>query len=210
MMLLAGAVIIAGSGYLLFSNSNDSEGTGEAMNQQAPEESGTFASMMASGKNLECSFEYNDGGTNVSSGVVYMTKGAKQIRGDFNFQQSGLGAMDVYLIRNDGYNYIWGTSLPQGIKSKITAEDGIKLFDTTEGPGVAENTTFYCENWNVDQSKFALPSGVEFMDLSAQVEAATGASTGSMGGMKDVQCAACNQLPAGGGREQCLAALSCN
>ncbi len=205
MMLIGGAVIVAGGGYLILNNSN-SDGANEEMSQQAPDASGTFASVMQSNKDLECSFEYNDGDGNVSSGIVYMTKGAQQIRGDFNIQQSGAGAMEMHVIRSGGYNYIWGPALPQGIKTRVEAGDETKLIEGgEEGGGISEDTSYYCESWTPDQNKFSLPVDIEFSDISARIE-----GSASISDTTALRCVACNQIPAGSGREQCLAALSCN
>ena len=200
-VLLIGAVVAVGGYFLYASFSAPSEGAPERGAMQ--DTSGTFASLMASGRNLECMFEHNDG-TNVSSGIVYMTGGAARIRGDFNITQSGAGAMEAHMVRDGGYSYVWGSFYPQGIKTKVTAEGEAKLFD--KDGAVDEDTTFRCKDWRVDSSKFSLPSTVVFADVSAQVEQIDNV----MGGMKAQQCAACNQLPAGSGREQCLQALSCN
>lgn len=214
LLLVVGAVVVVGGGYFLYTNMSGGSG-GETMMEEehvdsGERASGTLAALMASGQNLECTFSYDDG-TNVSSGTVYMTAGASRIRGDFNITESAGGAMEVHMIRDGGYNYLWGSALPQGIKTKITVENEGKLFDSETG-SVDENTQFDCFAWDVDESKFRLPAGVEFMDLSAAVPSMQGAPSIQEGrsNMKDIQCSACDQAPAGAAREQCRLALGCN
>lgn len=200
--LVVGAVVVVGGGYFVL----NSYGEGGAVAGAAT--NGTFASLMANGQNLECTFEHNDG-TNVSSGTVYIASGGDQIRGDFTIEQSEAGAQEAHMIRTGGYNYIWGSSLDQGIKTQITAENKNTLFDDETG-AVDENTDFECNAWNVDQGKFSVPSNVTFMDMSAQMGAMMEAQGEAMGEMKAAQCAACNQIAEGSARQQCLQALSCN
>ena len=204
--VVVGVVVVAGGAYLYLNPSilGDNQGATVIEGNSALAGS-TFAALVQSGQPVTCTFEYNDGAGNVSSGMVYMANGAERIRGDFNIIESAAGAMEAHLVRDGGYNYLWGSSFEQGIKTKVTAENEGKLFDDKQG-AVSEDTEFTCSAWSVDESKFALPSGVEFMDMSAQIEAATGAS-GDVS-VKAQQCAACGNLPADA-KEQCLAALSC-
>lgn len=64
------------------------------------------------------------------------------------------------------------------------------------------------EKRNIVLSEEAVPAkGTNYPEISiyaqlAQIQNGTGT-------MKAAQCAACNQMPAGGGREQCLEALRC-
>lgn len=162
----------------------------------------TFADLVARGQAVTCTFSHDDGAGNRSSGTVYMTGGATQIRGDFTVESPV--ASSATFIRTGGYNYIWGPAMPQGVKTKV--ENETELMEGQEG-GIDEDTEFSCQAWTVDSSKFSLPSGIQFTDFSAQVEAAAGASTG-VGNVKAQQCAACANLPAGA-KEQCLAALAC-
>lgn len=206
LLFIIGVVVVAGGGYFLVSNTGGGGGeSGDAMREEqvGTGGSGTLASLMASRQNLECTFEHRDG-ANVTSGTVYMTGGAERMRGDFTLEQGSAEAMEAHMIRTGGYNYVWGSFFPQGIKSKVTAENEGKLFDDDEG-GIDEDTTFDCASWRVDNSKFSLPSGVEFMDISKQIEQIDSA----MEEVMSQQCAACDQVPAGAAREQCLQALGC-
>lgn len=171
----------------------------------------TFAQLLGLNQNVVCTFSRDDGKGNASSGTVYMTAGGAKIRGDFTvtspIQTNG------YFIRTDGYNYMWSDAMPQGVKSKVINE--AELMSDAEAASVDPDTKFACQAWAVDSSKFTLPSGIEFMEVtaSANVDAsvtAPGASVNASGSasVKAQQCAACGSLPAGA-KEQCLAALSC-
>ncbi len=201
--VIAGVVVVGGGAYYLMS-SGALGGTGSAQSEQETASVGsTFASAFASGQNLECTFSHDDGAGNVSSGTVYIANGGAQLRGDFVVTSPT--ANEAHMIRSEGYNYLWGSAMQQGVKTAVTEENAGQLFNDDSGT-IDPDTEYKCAGWNVDNNKFTLPAGVEFIDMSAQIEAATGASGGAS--VKAQQCAACNELPAGP-KEQCLAALQC-
>ena len=210
--LAVGAVVIAGGGYYMYTNSGSgTEGPGVEQGEVNQAASGTFASLIARGQNLECTFEHNDG-TNVSSGTVYLANGAKRIRGDFTIQQSGAGSMEAHMVRDDGYNYIWGSFYPQGMKSKVTAEEEGKLFSTKDGGSIDEDTTFDCKPWKVDEHMFSRPTNIEFIELNVQMgQMDSGKTINDLEAIKKQQCntQVCDQAPEGIPRQQCLQALGC-
>src|SRR3989344_1294254 len=211
--LVVGVVVIAGGGYYMYTNSGSgTEGPGVEQGEVNQAAGGTLASLIARGQNLECTFEHNDG-ANISSGTVYLANGAKRIRGDFSIQQSGAGPMEAHMVRDGGYNYIWGSFYPQGIKSKVTAEEEGKLFSAKNGGGIDEDTTFDCKPWNVDGGKFSRPTNIEFMEINVQAgQMDSGKTINDLEAIKKQQCdtRVCDQAPEGIPRQQCLQALGCN
>lgn len=207
------AVIV---GYLLMSG----QGVGGALQggeSNEPASVGkTFAQLLGMGQSLKCTYEYNDG-ANVSSGTMYMTDGGERIRGEFAFTQSGAGPMQMSMVRADGYNYMWSSAMPQGIKTKVTEENRAQLFDNSDNNATAINNTEYkCEEWSADAGMFVVPTNVQFMDMGdmqkmmgapkigeATIQAEGTATTD----IKAMQCAACDQ--AGPAKEQCRQALGC-
>lgn len=182
----------------------------------------TFAQLLGMGQSLKCTYEYDDGG-NVSSGTMYIAEGGERIRAEFNFTLSGAGPMQMFMVRStdiDGtaHNFIWGSSMPQGIMTVVTEENRAQLFDNTDANTTAINNTLYkCEKWDVDESKFDLPTNMSFFDPDYLKENMIGApkigeatvqaeGTGTAD-IKAMQCAACDQ--AGPAKEQCRQALGC-
>ena len=197
--LLIGLVVagvIGGGAYVALQG-----GGGESMTSEQSAARGTFAQLMLSGQSLECTFEHDDG-TNKSSGTMYMADGGERLRGDFTIEQNTAGPMEAHLVRDGGYNYIWGSFYQQGIKTAVTLENKDKLFEEKDGENmIDENTSFECRPWSVNASVFALPSDVEFLDIAAQMEV--------MLQSQGVSCSMCDQAPAGAARDQCLMALGC-
>src|SRR3989344_2307837 len=136
----------------------------------------TFASILALGQDVVCTFNRDDGAGDSSSGTFYITAGGSQMRGDFSSTQNGTPT-DGHLLRTQGYSYMWSDSAPQGIKTQVVNETEL----TAEGQsgGIDKHTEFACQAWSVDNSTFTLPEGVVFTDMSAQINAAVEASGSS-------------------------------
>lgn len=173
----------------------------------------TFAELIALGQSVVCTFTHDDGGENRSSGTVYMTGGGAQIRGDFVVESPV--ASSATFVRTGGYNYMWGPDMPQGIKTRVTNET--ELMEGGQG-GIDPNTEFACQAWTVDNSRFTVPTTIQFMEVNANVNVGAGATVGGSGvsgsasgsaSVKAQQCASCNMIPDAAAKAQCLAALAC-
>lgn len=198
--------MVLGGAYYFLSRDNGAGVTEDA----AREEDGAigrFADMVRSGRSYQCTFEYKDE-TNESSGTVYMTGGAERLRGDFDITDSQAGAMEMHMIRDGGYNYLWGSALPQGIKTAVMKKE--TLFEDEENSPVDTNIDYECRSWSVDESKFVLPAGVEFQDMSAW-QGNIGASMNAEAGVGAAanQCQACDMIGDANAKASCKAALGC-
>lgn len=201
-------VVIAGVGvFFLFGRDgtvNNNEKVTDTLESDI--ENGKFADILIKGKNVECTFEEVDG-VNKTTGIVYIADKGERIRGNFELTQGDGAKMQNNIIRNEGWNYIWGSFSPQGIKSKVTEQEKDKLFssDKKDGPALNEDVNFDCKKWNVDNSKFNPPSSIEFMDITANIKQMEEAT--QMTG--DLKCSACDQISDPASKSQCLQALGC-
>lgn len=169
----------------------------------------TLAGLIGMGKNVQCSFSYEQDGVN-SQGVIYIS--GKKMRGEFVSAIQGAN-QDTSMIQNGEYSYIWGSAMPKGIKMKASGSAGDtvdteskKYFDPDKA------LDYSCKPWSVDDGMFTPPADVTFEDLSAMMESLPGANTGVATGMPDLknaQCAACDNL-SGDAAAQCKSALNCN
>ena len=101
-----------------------------------------------------------------NSGTVYFTEG--KLRGDFSTVAEGK-KMDSSIIMKDGYMYNWSSAAPQmGIKVKVSAEE---QGGTPSSGDYSWNTDqvgdYDCDPWTVDNSKFELPSAVNFTEIKS-------------------------------------------
>lgn len=129
-----------------------------------------------------------------TSGTVHVANG--KVRGDFQSQTEG-GAISSHMISDGQYVNIWTDSMAQGFRMKIDA--GATASANSNVPDFDQKMNYNCKPGSVEASLFVPPTTIKFTEMS---------STGSAGASA-MQCSSCDQIPAGSGREQCRAALSC-
>lgn len=175
-MVVGGGAYVAMNPEIIMSISGGSAEEGEeAMeNKEGASVGNTFANLVALGQSVTCTFSHDDGAGSRSSGTVYMTGGATQMRGDFTVEASGTAPVETFMVRTGGYTYIWSDASPQGIKSQVINET--ELMSDDQNGGIDEDTEFSCQAWSVDTAKFSLPNGIQFTDMSAQIDAMMEAS----------------------------------
>lgn len=210
-----GGVYVATNPEIMASITGGTSMQGDTENENESASVGsTFAELVALGQSVVCTFSHDDSAGNRSSGTVYMTGGAAQIRGDFTVESPT--ATTATFVRTGGYNYMWGPAMPQGVKTKVVNET--EFMSDAQSGSIDPNTEFACQAWSVDSSKFVVPTNINFMEVNANVNA--GASVGVPGAgvsgsasgsasVKAQQCASCNMIPDAAAKQQCLAALAC-
>jgi len=131
---------------------------------------GSFRSLLALGKSTQCSFtSVRDGVT--SSGTVYITASG-DMRGDFTTEASG-GTQTSSMILKDGYSYVWSGNqgAKMNVESSASAGAGAGTnAQTQQSVDLDSQVDYDCRAWSVDQSKFTLPSGVNFLDIEAMMK----------------------------------------
>jgi|GEM_PF-6496242 len=169
-LLILGVIVVMGAaagGYFYFKTSENSLANN---NQENTSITGSFKDLVESGKAWKCNFDYDDGET-VSNGTMYVTEKGEKIKGDINITASAAGPMDLHIIRNERFNYIWGAGFG-GFKSPVTNDE--VLF---EGDGAAideNNLSFSCDRWEVDEQVFAVPTDVDFDETLPSMSNASG------------------------------------
>lgn len=209
-VVIAVMIAVAGiAGYLTLNRSNTTSpnatrNTSEESSQH--DEAHSLRELLGLGTNLECTFSDQETGSN---GTVYVG-GESQMRGDFT-SVADTQTVNGHIMVDGDNMYLWTDGETQGFKASLSASQelaeqsiGIGAFD------VNKDVDYECHNWAPDNSKFTLPSNVEFQDFSAMME-----SMGEMmeqsgdGKTGDInQCAICDSLPAEA-QAQCKQALDC-
>ncbi len=113
--------------------------------------------------------QYLDSGySQKTTGTVFLSDG--KIRGDFDIAVQGMN-LKTSLIVKDDFTYTWTSMSPVGRKMKVDAEG-----ETGASNGVVDNGGSYswndqligdynCVDWNVDNSVFELPAGIQFQEV---------------------------------------------
>ena len=108
-------------------------------------------------------------------------------------------------------NYIWGDSMPQGIRMTVPdSQDSVnsipqeaQMFDMNK------EMNYSCSPWSVDDSYFKVPNNIKFMDISQMMNQITPTtSTGGTVDIKTAQCSVCDSLPERD-KVQCRQTLGC-
>lgn len=194
------------SGCVLGGNKESADkGGGSTSREQEQTVKGSLSDLLGKAKGQQCTWSYNDEGME-SSGVVYI--GNKKMYGEMETQiQVGpeMETMGMKMINDGEAYYQWSEDTKQG--TKMTIEEMEKSQEEGASDASAETQAqiesmqqeyeYDCSNWKVDNSKFEVPSDVQFVDFSAMMEEAEQIQ-------KDA-CEMCNQLPEGEARQQCLA-----
>ncbi|MCA9302394.1 hypothetical protein H6802_03240 [Candidatus Nomurabacteria bacterium] len=181
---------------------------------------GTLEDIFQLGDNLFCT--YSDGNESeppYTSGNLYIADEGMRMRGTFTMIDEDSNKTTMNMIRNETGNYMWEEGRNEGYLTKLDTENDSFLQDlmpATEGADENNNLTgeateqtdpsasmsFDCNTWDVDNELFDLPSGIEFIDLSQQMMELENS-------LKDSGCSACDQLPEGDAKEQCLTLMKC-
>ncbi len=206
-LLIAGAVVVllilVGAGYMVMSKSSKGSATESAVSTDtAQEQSGVSAtkesikSLFSAGKSVTCTVTYPDNG---GGGTMYIAD--KKMRGDFSTKDSGGKQIESHMILDGDTSYSWmGT---QGVKMKIDASVAASpaTGTTQQAADLDKQQDMNCSSWSVDNSKFAIPADVKFMDVSGftqQTQTQTQTQTGGS--------SACNAITDPTAKAACITA----
>ena len=220
-------IILVGGGFFLSKHSMSPSQAGQTANSAMQSATGKkslfdFFSMTGSQKCTFTNSSTNNGGT------VYVSSG--KMRGDFQEKNNSTGASEQTHMINDGtYVYIWTDGQNNGYKmseSFIKQEEsqpteapanGSSANQPSQAVDMHQQVNTSCGAWTADASMFVPPTNITFTDYSSMMQGA-GSGTAAQSGaapqgmsaqQKQTACSACNQVPAGAMRNQCLAQLKC-
>ena len=159
----------------------------------------SLAQLIGSGQNVACNFEKSDA-SGSQSGTVYVSQ--DKMYGDFNIVESN-GTSTMHMIHDGQWSYMWGGPMEEGQGMKVKIDARRAGAGNGQGPDMEKEMNFNCQPWSVDAAKFEPPTNVQFMELGG------GAQGAGVPDMKQLQCAACDEVPEGPERQQCQQALGC-
>lgn len=184
----------------------------------------TLKALLAAGINQTCTFTSQTPESS-SSGQVYI--GGGKMRGDFTSVTAGK-TTESHLVVSNGIAYLWIDQPLQGFRMSFDS------MNTKSGMGSGSvdanaSVDYKCQPWNAIETKFDLPAGVNFQDMSAMIEQAakmqaqTGANAGASApaagtaagasagtqSYAEQQCAACNMITDANAKAQCKASFDC-
>lgn len=208
--IVVAAIIILGAGGVFLLNKNkpstsptSTTSASSKTNHENSMASNTIQDLLSGGKSQKCSFDTktssgeNKGTVYVSSDKAYAT---------FNLTTSGKTTTS-YFIRSGDTFYMWGGSLPTGIKITMSLADMTK--NTSQYASSGFNPTakvdYSCSEWSADQSLFTPPTNVKFIDAGSMVIPSGTVKTPAGSAS---QCNICNSLT-GNAKSTCLNSFHC-
>ena len=207
---------LAAGGYFVFGKdlsqkvkpSSSGQKQSEVLDTESPK---SIRTLLESTTPQKCSFKDNMENIEMN-GVVYIAN--KKMRGDYDSNILGK-QMITHLIYDGDFTYMWTEGDVQGYKMANKQEVPNEVVqETKQQIDIDKLMDIRCDNWLVDELVFALPAGVEFVDiktmiptgLSQPTSPADGAATDQQAG-KD--CSVCDNVPQEV-QSQCLTAMGCN
>lgn len=122
---------------------------------------GSFKSLLSGGKNMTCTYSNND---TQGGGTVYVAD--KKFRSDSTVDIKGKTS-EAHVLSDGDYIYIWSDK--EGSKMKLTEAEKIASQTAVQNQSLQaldKEMNMKCDSWNVETSKFVVPTDVKFNDLT--------------------------------------------
>lgn len=175
-------IVIAGSAYLKLGKFKNTQiKTTNIKTSPTPVKNKSLVtsllSLLASGGNNKCSFEITQTAGGKTKGTVYIS--GNKMYNTFTITDKTGKTSKMSMLKLADENYIWGDTLPQGIKMKLSVDDLKSNTDAGQYVDLNQKADYKCDTWIPDQSVFNIPANIKFMDVSALMAKPTSASTGT-------------------------------
>lgn len=148
------------------SNQGNSQQTANIQSSPQNEESiskASLKSLLSLGKNVTC--DISSLGEGSGNGKVYVS--SNKMRGDFDVKVEET-VFKSHIIGDGEFMYMWSDESKQGTKIKIDPNATIPPSQTTnQTTNIDQEVDMKCTPWNVDNSKFILPTTIQFTDFSS-------------------------------------------
>lgn len=166
----------------------------------------------------ECTYSVAEGGTG-TTGVIYID--GKRMAHYMKLQ--GDKPLEINYIMKEDWLYSWGNQGMPAMKMQIgelsKLGDQTKDSSTTQGNidykklGFKSGLDLACKEWKVDESKFTVPTTLQFTDVTATMKdfgEKLNQTNEKIKDMSNAKCSACNMAPDENTKKECLASLGCN
>lgn len=165
----------------------DSPETADTSNEADVERTATMRDLIARGEALECTFSFEDQDGVAGTGTGYFAND-ERMRMESTITQDGETYAANYII-NDETMYMWG-EMQQGdfgIQMSFSAatEEDMTQNESDMPVEMDENIDFSCTSWSVDESRFTVPTNIEFMDMDAMMQGAQGMTPEQMQSLQE-------------------------
>lgn len=143
---------------------NANENANLGINAQAK---GSLRSLLGLGQNTMCTFASTNADVS-SSGTVYIGADG-DMRGEFESKAGTQAAVSSYMIVKDGVSFAWSGT--QGVKMNVADINASAEAQAEKYVDLDAQIGYECSAWTRDESKFVVPTNVNFMDIDALLKA---------------------------------------
>ncbi|MEA1925764.1 MAG: hypothetical protein U9M90_00760 [Patescibacteria group bacterium] len=176
---------------------------------------GSMQDLMARGKFLKCTYKENLSDGSESEVVMYIS--GNKVRTEMEINTDTGEAIESHMIIDKDWMYMWNSFTPNGTKMNIkemSKKEDVSDSDVNKGmTNLAKETDYKCRTWIPDNSKFTVPSDIEFMDITETMKDFQGTMQNidtdkvKKSGEETEQqlCDMCEIIPAGPAKDSCLA-----
>ena len=152
----------------------------EQTGEQGESFNGSLKEMLGLGKKVECSWQFDDPeGKSSSTGTVWVDGDRSRSEVSVKVEGEEGTDMDMISISDGKMNYMWSRGQKTGSKfdiaemEKLSQEMKVDQSDNYQNQAQSDWEKMYdykCKAWRVDESKFLVPTDVEFTNMMEQME----------------------------------------
>ncbi len=129
-----------------------------------------FHDVLKSEGSYKCSVTQNISNTE-STGTVFVVASSdvttQKIKGEFTTKVQGMSVGTSFIMK-DGFSYSWSSMTPQiGYKVKVLEQASNIEIGGAYSFNLLQIGGYHCEDWEIDNEVFELPSSTKFMDISS-------------------------------------------
>lgn len=163
-------VLIGGAAFLTMSSKTKPQPQSQTANTQTAKPQttnslkGTIIGLLSGGKTLNCQIAYPD---NKGTGSVYVSD--KKFAGDFTMKGTDGKETTGHMISDGTFMYVWSSGIPMGIKMSLAdAKNAAQNAgaNANQSVDINQEVGLNCSPWIPDSSKFTVPTGINFRDMS--------------------------------------------
>lgn len=161
--IIAVIILLLAAGGIFLSQNKSATNTSTSITPTKTEnKTSSLLDLLNLGKDQRCTFKTIADKT-TSEGTLYIAGG--KIRGDFKTTVDGKEEL-TSMIRVGDTNYIWGSTLPTGIKMTISLDKISSNEKANQYFNPTQKSNYNCAPWNVDLSVFTPPANIKFTDMT--------------------------------------------
>lgn len=164
--LVLGGVVVLAAAWWFFNKPNT-----QVVPLTSTTSANSLRSLLGLNTNLHCRIQ-DDSDSEKGIGEIFVS--GDKLAGSFSSTDASEQTTTHHLVQVDKVMYVWNSGENQGFKMPIvdieTNSTTEEATTTTNNPNdvvdLDKEIDFQCDNWQVDNSKFSIPTDINFVDLT--------------------------------------------